>query len=178
MLELDRELDESEQKELVAQIEADPAVEYAEADRLASTSWVPNDVYTNYQWSLWPHQGGVNFAPGVGHVPRQQPPIAVLDTGITSHGDLNGKVVPGRDFVNDTNLSRDGNYRDSNPRDEGDWSGAGECSQSARNWCLAPAPTWPASLPGSPTTAPASPAPHRCAGVQHQVRVLGKCTNG
>ena len=176
VLELDRELDEAEQKELVAQIEADPAVEYAEADRLASTSWVPNDVYTNFQWSLWPQQGGVSFTQAWDMSRGNGQTIAVLDTGITSHGDLNAKVVPGRDFVSDTYLSRDGNERDSNPRDEGDWSGAGECSPSARN----------SSWHGTHVAGLAAGQSNNGAGITgaapgakiQPVRVLGKCTNG
>lgn len=176
VLELDRELDEAEQKKLVAEIQADPAVEYAEADRLASSSWMPNDVYTPYQWTLLPAQGGVNF-PGAWDVSRGNgQTIAVLDTGITSHPELNSKVLPGRDFINDTALSRDGDLRDANPQDQGDWSAAGECSAAAR----------PSSWHGTHVAGLAAGVTNNGAGISGAapgakilpVRVLGKCTNG
>ena len=176
VIKLDRELDESEQKDLVREIQANPAVEYAEADRLASASWVPNDTYTQFQWSLLPQQGGVNFPAAWGMSRGNGQTIAVLDTGITPHGDLGSKVVPGRDFINDTNLSRDYDLRDANPRDEGDWSAPGECSARARN----------SSWHGTHVAGLAAGVTHNGAGISGAapgakilpVRVLGKCTNG
>ena len=50
----------------------------------------------------------------------------MVDTGILPHPDLAGRVLPGYDFISDAVLARDGNARDPNPRDEGDWSN-GEC---------------------------------------------------
>ena len=54
--------------------------------------------------------------------------VAVLDTGVvTSHPDLAGKLWPGYDFVSRTNRSNDGDGRDANPEDPGDWTTDGEC---------------------------------------------------
>ncbi|WHF23387.1 hypothetical protein QJS66_03250 [Kocuria rhizophila] len=84
-LELDRELDEAEQEELVAQIEAVPGRgEYAEADRLGVHLVVPNDVYTNLPVEPWPEQGGVSFTQAWDMSRGNGQTIAVLDTGITS----------------------------------------------------------------------------------------------
>ena len=44
-----------------------------------------------------------------------------MDTGILPHPDLAGRVLPGYDFISDPDRARDGNARDPNPRDEGDW---------------------------------------------------------
>ncbi|MFR0657163.1 S8 family serine peptidase, partial [Pantoea sp. SIMBA_079] len=49
--------------------------------------------------------------------------VAVLDTGIASHSDLNGNILPGYDFIIDTAVAGDGNGRDSNPADPGDYYG-------------------------------------------------------
>ena len=55
----------------------------------------------------------------------------MIDTGITSHSDLNANIVAGYDFVSNSTNARDGNGRDSNPADQGDWYAAGECGQAS-----------------------------------------------
>jgi len=47
--------------------------------------------------------------------------VAVVDTGITSHPDLNDNVVTGYDFISNTTNARDGSGRDANPSDPGDY---------------------------------------------------------
>ena len=55
--------------------------------------------------------------------------VAVLDTGVLStHPDLLGKLQPGYDFVHDATIANDGDGRDANPDDPGDWTTLGECS--------------------------------------------------
>ena len=49
--------------------------------------------------------------------------VAVLDSGITKHPDLDNQVIPGYDFVSDTHSSNDGDGWDSNNADPGDWFG-------------------------------------------------------
>src|SRR5439155_26204113 len=56
--------------------------------------------------------------------------VAVLDTGITPHSDLTGNVIAGYDFISDPPTARDGDGRDPNPNDEGDWFNAGECGST------------------------------------------------
>ena len=51
----------------------------------------------------------------------QRPTVAVIDTGITAHPDLDANVLPGYDFVSDATAARDGNGRDTNAQDQGDW---------------------------------------------------------
>lgn len=48
--------------------------------------------------------------------------VAVLDTGITNHPDLDANVVAGYDMISDNTSSHDGQSgRDSDPSDPGDW---------------------------------------------------------
>jgi serine protease len=47
--------------------------------------------------------------------------VAVLDTGITHHPELTGHVLPGYDFVSTVEYANDGNGRDNDPSDPGDW---------------------------------------------------------
>ena len=47
--------------------------------------------------------------------------VAVLDTGSTVHPDLKAQTVPGYDMIIDSVAAGDGDGRDSDPSDEGDW---------------------------------------------------------
>ncbi len=125
----DRKLDRVEAEQLMRQLAADPNVEYVEVDRLLQIAMTPNDPRYAEQWGYQDSDAGIraneawDTASGTGVV------VAVLDTGITSHSDLNANVIAGYDFVSDATNARDGNGRDSNPADQGDWYSAGECGQ-------------------------------------------------
>ena len=54
--------------------------------------------------------------------------VAVIDTGITNHPDLNANVLPGYDFISNAGNAGDGNGRDSDPSDPGDWSRSSDSS--------------------------------------------------
>jgi len=47
--------------------------------------------------------------------------VAVVDTGITQHPDLDANVVTGYDFISNPTSARDGDGRDASPLDPGDW---------------------------------------------------------
>jgi serine protease len=48
--------------------------------------------------------------------------VAVVDTGITSHPDLNENVIPGYDLISSASNARDGDGRDSDATDPGDYN--------------------------------------------------------
>ena len=48
--------------------------------------------------------------------------MAVLDTGYRPHVDLVGNIIPGYDFIISTAVSNDGNGRDPDASDPGDWT--------------------------------------------------------
>jgi serine protease len=50
--------------------------------------------------------------------------VAVIDSGITAHPDLDNQVIAGYDFVSDPSSSNDGDGWDSNNADPGDYVGA------------------------------------------------------
>ena len=124
VVESDTMLNKAEQEAVVETIEEDPAVESAEPDQIvvnalaAHAGTKPNDRYWGYQWG--PRNIGVPGAwwqgTGDGVV------IGIADTGQINHPDLNQRTVRGYDFLSDLYHSRDGNGRDSNPQDMGDWS--------------------------------------------------------
>lgn len=157
-----RKLGRAEAAALIEQIAADPAVAYVEpdllwhavrdiraSDSLAPATFTPNDTYyAKYQWNLktpdgaatvsgaanW---GGTNvnnawdLADGSGIV------IAVLDTGITSHVDVDTSLADaGYDFITDAFVSgREQDGRAPGGWDLGDWTTAepwlSECTDAA-----------------------------------------------
>jgi serine protease len=89
----------------------------------------PNDPGFAQQWHLQtPALGGVSainlppaWALSTGSAGIT---VAVLDTGILPHPDLAGRVWPGYDFVSEVAYANDGDGRDPDPSDAGDWVSA------------------------------------------------------
>ncbi|QMV86195.1 S8 family serine peptidase [Corynebacterium hindlerae] len=53
--------------------------------------------------------------------------IAILDSGITAHPALNSAAAPGVDVIAKPANSRDGDGRDNDPTDPGNWAEVGQC---------------------------------------------------
>jgi serine protease len=115
-------------------IEMDPNVEYAEIDAAAVPTFVPNDpLYATRQWHYQSpnpatgNLGGVNapLAWDLSH--GQGVVVAVLDTGVVDHPDLSANVVGGYDMITSVSSANDGDGRDADPSDPGDWVTAGFC---------------------------------------------------
>jgi serine protease len=123
----ERLLDSAETEQVLAALKADPAVEYAEPDSRMYPAATPNDPLYPQQWALGDSSGGMRLPDAWTATKGAGVVVAVVDTGITSHADLNANVLPGYDMMSDPAYSRDSNGRDANPRDEGDWTAAGMC---------------------------------------------------
>ncbi|SEM14380.1 serine protease [Stigmatella aurantiaca] len=118
-----RGLDRAEAETLMRELAADPDVEYVEVDRLNKPFAVPNDTRYSEQWHYFDPTGGLNLPAAWDISTGSGVVVAVLDTGITNHSDLNANVVAGYDFINDTTVAGDGNGRDADPSDPGDFEG-------------------------------------------------------
>ncbi|HEU4813324.1 MAG TPA: S8 family serine peptidase, partial [Xanthomonadaceae bacterium] len=131
----DRKLDRVEAAALMRQIATDPDVEYVEVDQLMKPVLTPNDTYySQYQWDFYEAAGGMNIDDAWNTTSGSGVVVAVIDTGITTHSDLGANILPGYDFISDTEVSNDGNGRDSNPADPGDWT-SGQCGPaSGSSW--------------------------------------------
>lgn len=94
---------------------------------------VPSDPFFANQWWLHPVSGSngnvlkdrLRGVPGFQsawavNTGGPQAVVAVLDTGITHHPDLDDHVLPGYDFVANPIPANDGNGRDADPSDPGD----------------------------------------------------------
>jgi serine protease len=131
----DHPLNPQQQKRLIGKLRADPRVEYAEVDQKMYPLLTPNDTYYANQWHYYEPTAGINVTGvwdtynGAGQV------VAVIDTGITTHSDLSANVIAGYDFISSTSVSNDGDGRDADPSDPGDWVAADECGagQPAEN---------------------------------------------
>jgi serine protease len=126
---LDRALSHNDLQRVAAELKAaDPNIAYAEPDRKMYPLMTPNDTSYGSQWDLYETTGGIrapaawDLATGSGVM------VAVIDTGIRPHADLSGQIVAGYDMIKDTAVSNDGNGRDSDPSDPGDWTAANECA--------------------------------------------------
>ncbi|NMM02167.1 S8 family serine peptidase [Paraburkholderia sp. RP-4-7] len=110
----DRKLKGVEAKAFMRAIASDPNVEFVEPDTVMTIGSSPNDPLYSKQWSLSSNQtpgtttagiraeGAWDIANGAGVV------IGVVDSGITSHSDLNPNVLPGYEFTSGTYGNRGG----------------------------------------------------------------------
>jgi serine protease len=128
VLKVDRRLSIAEATQLARDIAAsDPNVEYAEPDRMLHALLTPNDTRYNEQWHYFESTAGIN-APGAwDKATGSGVVVGIVDTGYRPHADLSGQILQGYDFISDTFVSQDGDGRDSDASDPGDFMNAGEC---------------------------------------------------
>ena len=144
-----------------------PGVAYAEPDRRMTIQGAPNDPRYNEQWHYHDTVGGIALPDAWPETEGEGVVVAVLDSGVLPHADLEERLLTGYDFVDNT----------VGGEDPGDWREAGECG-----W-LTPPRDEPSSWHGTHvagTVAATTDNGLGVAGVAPQadvlpVRVLGKC---
>lgn len=129
----------TEVRAIAARLAARPDVAYAEPDYVLYPMLAPDDSFYELQW----HYKEATSEPGAANLPAawdmttgsNSIVVAVIDTGLRPHADLDnnildssGRVVPGYDFISDVTMANDGDGRDADPSDPGDWVAADECA--------------------------------------------------
>jgi len=194
--------------ELAAKLAADPDVEFAVPNGRARRTTAPNDpLYALSMAELRSNGVSTQRGPASGQWYLRAPAatlaagpvssidieaawartrgsagivVAVLDTGVRpEHPDLSGRLLPGYDFVSNSTVANDGDGRDADPSDPGDWVTAADARTTTFTSCAAEDSSWhgtkTAALVGASAEdgiGMAGAAP----GVSVlPVRVLGKC---
>lgn len=121
---------QKEAAEIARRIAANPEILSAEPDRRRyPAAVVPNDPDYSRQWNLFDDAGGIRMPEGWGITTGSSAvTIALLDTGILEHRDLNpARIENGYDFISDPDTANDGDGRDPDPTDAGDAVETDEC---------------------------------------------------
>jgi serine protease len=128
VMQLDRKMALDDVQALAAELMArDPSVEYAEPDRIMTAQYTPNDPQYTNQWDYFDATGGMRMPAAWDKSTGAGINVAVIDTGYRPHADLSGKILPGYDFISSSTIANDGNGRDSDAADPGDWTPASSC---------------------------------------------------
>jgi len=125
--------------DMLARLRADPDVEYAELDRKVYLHATSNDPLALGQWYLQGGEPSAINANAAWDVTKGESGVvvAVIDTGVLfNHPDLKranqgGRLLPGYDFVSQDApgkfiTANDGDGRDPDPSDPGDWVSAAD----------------------------------------------------
>jgi serine protease len=122
-------------------------VEWAEPNVRLKRTALPNDPGFTTQWHL---QAPVSFASSLSMplawdktTGASTATVAVLDTGIRfNHPDLVGRLHAGYDFVSEVAYANDGNGRDTDPSDPGDWVSSTDLRSSLYSGCMVEDSSW------------------------------------
>ncbi|GIF39174.1 S8 family serine peptidase [Actinoplanes xinjiangensis] len=131
-----RPLDAAGARAFMAELAASPGVASVEPDLPVARTSTPDDPRYGEQWPLWQVYGQTDSALRVDEAwdtgaDGGGVTVAVLDTGIRPHADLTPNLVAGYDFIADPANTADGDGRDGDARDPGDWNDEGDCGATA-----------------------------------------------
>lgn len=161
----------------MAAFRADSSVASVEPDiRAYAMAVTPNDTEYTKQWDLFEATGGMNVPGAWDKATGSGVNVAVIDTGYAAHSDVAANVISGYDFISTAADARDGNGRDSDAKDEGDWNATdGECGTGSK----ASNSSWHGTHVAG-TIAATTGNSKGVAGIAYNakiqpVRVLGKC---
>ena len=137
VIQTSKTLNKNEAKEFMAKVASDPDVASVEPDYInypaaeGDITFQYNDPQYSKQWNLTNPTTGVQNTGNARLRRGANVKVAVLDTGYVPHPDLVTGMANGYDFVSDPLSARDGDGRDPNPRDEGDYAPYNLCKDQA-----------------------------------------------
>ena len=155
----------------------------ARPDALMQPLSVPTDPSWSQEWDMYaPPTGNYGIdLPGARDITlgSSSITIGVIDTGYRPHVDLTGRFVAGYDFIGDSLVANDGNGRDSDALDPGDWITTAENTSGYFQGCGARNSSWHGTHV-SGTIGAVSDNGIGVAGINQNskiqpLRVLGKC---
>jgi serine protease len=132
ILALDRRVPLDELQGLIDQIETYPGVSYAEPDLIMLPTFTPNDPRYSEQWHYYQETGGIALPEAWDITKGEHSVVAVLDTGYRPHHDLESNLLPGYDMISAPMAANDGDARDDDAQDTGDY--APKCGMFQSSW--------------------------------------------
>lgn len=114
----------------VGVLEKTPGIVAVEEDRVVTLAANIIDPLWRRQWYMHDPRVGIEAPVAWSETRGEGAVVAVLDSGVTPHPELDGQLLPGYDFIADAKVARDGDGRDANPADEGDWTEPGDCGST------------------------------------------------
>lgn len=173
----------SDQQSMLNRLASDPEVEFAIEDRPIRAFTTPNDPTFTNQWALRStlNTAGAKFDRAWDVVRGSADVVvAVLDTGVVFETpDLMGRLLSGYDFISDGPTANDGNGRDANAADPGNWISSADAQTSTFSGCSVKNSSWHGTFVAGQIAANTH-SDSDVAGADWNVkvlpvRVLGKC---
>lgn len=173
----DRHLSDKEKNNVINALRNDPNVASVEEDRMMHAFATPNDAQYTSQWHYFETTGGLRANTAWDQATGAGVTVAVLDTGYRPHADLAANIIGGYDMISDSFVGNDGDGRDADAKDPGDWINVGECGSGQ------PTAFQSSSWHGTHTAGTVAAVTNNGTGVAGvaygakvvPVRVLGKC---
>jgi len=167
---------------VMARLRADPAVESVDLDQRRFAHAMPNDPLFADQWYEQNNQPSAIDAITAWDTTtgRTDIVIADLDTGVRfDHPDLGAKLLAGYDFITDPTVANDGDGRDPDASDPGDWVSSADVATTEFKSCTVSNSSWHGTRTAGILGAIANNSTG-IAGISWgaqilPVRVLGKC---